>query len=114
MPSTSSNSIRKPRSLPLGKSLCFVTGFVLGGLSVGAIAHEIITIGYSYGEMDWNDNGWTTLGEMLDSVNVGVEQVEVKGRACHYFFAYKDARMIKTVCDGKSIDFDPYGPQYPQ
>ena len=97
----------------LGKLACFAIGAVAGVLITAAIAHYILASGYKYAEMDWNEDGQTTLGEMLHgAAEVGVENVDVNGRTCKRFFEYKDGRGIKVLCDGKVMTFHPGDPLY--
>ncbi|WP_374653440.1 hypothetical protein [Dongia sp.] len=93
-----------------GRVLCFVLGMTMGIFLTGALAHEVIGSGHTDAEMDWNGDGETSLGEMLYGIDVGVRSVEVNGCPCRFFFEYKDGRSIKTMCDGKIVDFDPYAP----
>lgn len=86
-----------------GRLSCFILGLALGiGLTFG-VAHWIVTKDYTYSEMDWDQDGATTLAEMLHAGEVGVQSREVGGRPCRYFFEYKDGRPIKTLCDGKAV-----------
>lgn len=54
--------------------------------------------GYSLKEMDWNQDGMTTPGEIWDSVDIGVRYVCKEGRACVDYFAYKDGQTVRMDC----------------
>jgi hypothetical protein len=98
-----------------GKLACFVVGAGIGILVAGAIGHYILASGYNYAEMDWNEDGETSLSEMLHgAADVGVENVDVNGRSCKRFFEYKDGRTVKALCDGKAVSLDPTRPDWAQ
>jgi hypothetical protein len=101
-------------SFPLGRFPTFVLGLALGIGSTYAIAHWVVAHDYSYSEMDWDQDGVTTLEEMLHAGDVGLQIREVSGRPCRYFFEYKDGRPIKTLCDGKAVARDPTLPSWAQ
>ena len=54
--------------------------------------------GYSLKEMDWNQDGITTPGEILSSMDVGVRYVCKEGKVCTDYFAYKDGQTIRMDC----------------
>ncbi len=101
-------------SFSLGRLPCFILGLALGIGPTYGIAHMIAVNGYSYPEMDWDQDGVTTLTEMLHAGDVGVQSREVNGCPCRYFFEYKDGRPIKTLCDGKAVTLDPNLPDWAQ
>lgn len=97
----------------LAKLVYVALGVAIGVFMTGIVAHWILASGYTYAEMDWNEDGQTTLREMLHgAADVGVQEVEVNGRPCRRFFDYKDGRGIKVLCDGKSMTFNPGDPLY--
>ena len=54
--------------------------------------------GYSLKEMDWNQDGMTTPGEIWDSVDIGVRYVCKEGIACADSFASKDGQTVRMEC----------------
>ncbi|ALN65687.1 hypothetical protein GLA29479_4860 [Lysobacter antibioticus] len=54
--------------------------------------------GYSWVDMDWNQDGSTSLFEFVSTGDVGVRQVKRGSRDCREYFSYKDGLPIKTVC----------------
>jgi len=105
---------QQTRKTGFGKILWFTIGLAIGVVVTLFFANLVLRSGHTYAEMDWNGDGDTSLDEMLYSVDVGVRSVEVNGCPCRFFFEYKDGRPIKTMCDGKVIDFDPYAPTVEQ
>ena len=95
-----------------GRLFCFLLGAALGILITGSLAYDILSNNYTYAEMDWDQDGHTTISEMLHGGDVGNQDVKVSGRPCRRFFEYKDGRTIKVVCDGKIMTFNPGDPQY--
>lgn len=55
--------------------------------------------GFSWTEMDWNRDGWTSPGEFLRSSDIGVRYEDQGGKTCVVYFAYKDALPVKTDCE---------------
>jgi hypothetical protein len=70
---------------------------VLTGV-VAWIAYLIIRQEHSWNDMDLNSDGRTSVGELLDSIDIGRRPVKVQGRACTEMFAYKDGMPVKTIC----------------
>ncbi|HLS47965.1 MAG TPA: hypothetical protein VK012_05560 [Gemmatimonadales bacterium] len=56
-------------------------------------------LGYSWPQMDWNDDGRTTIREFLSSVDVGRRPVTFRGRTCTEYFRLEDARPLRVDCD---------------
>jgi hypothetical protein len=54
--------------------------------------------GYEYEVMDWNQDGKTSIAEIIESSDVGARQTIVNGVECVEYFAYKDGLPIKVVC----------------
>jgi hypothetical protein len=57
-----------------------------------------ISQGYSWQEMDWNNDGQTTLMEVWDSAEVGRSETQKHGKACSEYFHFKDGVPFKSVC----------------
>ncbi|WP_146198002.1 hypothetical protein [Caulobacter endophyticus] len=64
-----------------------------GALVAGSLHH-----GYGWSEMDWNSDGWTSLGEFLDAADIGKREAVVCQRVCTEYFAYKDGMPVRTDC----------------
>lgn len=54
--------------------------------------------GYDYEVMDWNQDGKTSIAEIIESSDVGARQTTINGVECVEYFAYKDGLPIKVVC----------------
>jgi hypothetical protein len=54
--------------------------------------------GFSWENMDWNQNGKTSLTEFFRASDVGVREIQKEGKTCKEFYAYKDGLPIKIVC----------------
>ncbi|PLR25121.1 hypothetical protein SGCZBJ_12875 [Caulobacter zeae] len=64
-----------------------------GSLAFGGLGH-----GYGWSEMDWNGDGWTSFGEVVDAADIGKRQAVVCQRTCTEYFAYKDGMPVRTDC----------------
>ena len=54
--------------------------------------------GYSWQEMDWNQDGSTSISELLNASDVGKRDVMVDEKKCIEYFAFKDGLPVKMVC----------------
>ncbi|MVF23294.1 hypothetical protein EVC37_16960 [Methylocaldum sp. BRCS4] len=54
--------------------------------------------GYSWREMDWNQDGTTSIAEVIYGSDIGKREVIRNQKACVEYYAYKDGLPIKTVC----------------
>jgi hypothetical protein len=54
--------------------------------------------GYPLRDMDWNHDGTTTVTELVEASDVGRREVQVGGRVCWDYFAYKDGLSRRLVC----------------
>ena len=59
---------------------------------------SVLDSGYSWGEMDWNGDGSTSISEFFYSSDVGVRSAEHNGERCKEFYSYKDGLPVKTIC----------------
>ncbi len=57
--------------------------------------------GYQHKDMDWNQDGRTSITEIIESSDVGSRTKIVDGGECVEYFAYKDGLPIKVVCPEK-------------
>lgn len=53
---------------------------------------------YDYNVMDWNENGKTSISEIIDSSEIGTRQIVLNEIECVEYFFYKDGLPIKIVC----------------
>ncbi len=60
---------------------------------VGVFLH-----GYSWGEMDWNGDGITTVIEFFEAIDIGRRDVVVDGNRCVEYFAFKDGLAVRIDC----------------
>jgi len=58
--------------------------------------------GYNYEDMDWNQDGRTSIAEIIESSDVGSRIKNVDGAECIEYFDYKDGLPIKVVCPKKN------------
>jgi hypothetical protein len=54
--------------------------------------------GYSWREMDWNQDGTTSISEVIYSSDIGKREVIRNQKTCVEYYAYKDGLSIKTAC----------------
>ncbi|MCG8640629.1 MAG: hypothetical protein MI862_12900 [Desulfobacterales bacterium] len=57
--------------------------------------------GYQSEEMDWNQDGRTSIAEIIKSSDVGSRPQIVGDVECVEYFFYKDGLPIKVVCPEK-------------
>lgn len=57
--------------------------------------------GYSWHEMDWDDNGKITVAELLKASDIGRRAVVLDGKPCVEYFAYKDGLAVRVDCPYK-------------
>jgi len=74
-------------------AIFIVVGLYLAFRSVAALRQ-----GYSWKEMDWNNDGATSISEFFAASDIGVRSVIVNGKKCRQFYAYKDGLPVKTDC----------------
>lgn len=58
-----------------------------------------LSLGYSIGDMDWNEDGQTTVGEVIDASEIAARPVIFEGRECTEFYSLKDGLAVKIRCD---------------
>lgn len=54
--------------------------------------------GYSWEEMDWDQDGSTSISEFFAASDIGKREVVQNGKKCIEYYAYKDGLAVKTVC----------------
>ncbi|WP_404465209.1 hypothetical protein LG331_02975 [Vreelandella aquamarina] len=74
--------------------LCFFLGlYIVVNLGLGVMK------GYSWNDMDWNENGTVGLHEIMRAKDIGLRKSE---RGCKEYFSYKDGQPIRTVCPSEN------------
>lgn len=80
------------------KSLLLSAPGVLAAVYFSLRAIDIMRQGYLWQEMDWNQNGTTSIGEFFASSDIGQREVIQENRKCAKYFSDKDGLPIKIVC----------------
>ena len=80
-------------SLVIGASLLLL--IVLYGLSRFVASWQK---SYSWKEMDWNQDGTTTLSEVLEASDVGRRAVNRGGKHCVEYYSFKDGLTVRMEC----------------
>lgn len=80
-----------------GKAVLF-TGAVLVALYWVAFGWLAYMAPMSYRELDLNHDGQVSFGEVSYAASFGEREVQVDGRKCIEYFAYKDGLPLKVVC----------------
>lgn len=64
-------------------------------LAYGAV---LLTHDYSWAEMDWNQDGHTSIREFFMAIDVGKREISITGKRCIEYYAYKDGLPVKALC----------------
>ncbi|EAQ26599.1 hypothetical protein [Roseovarius sp. 217] len=88
----------------MGKMTKLVLFFALAfTILIGAYASLRINAafnnGYAWSDMDWDEDGRTTVLEAIAGSDVGNRKKIIDGLNCKEYFALKDAQPLKTVCE---------------
>jgi len=54
--------------------------------------------GYSFAEMDWNQDGETTIFEMIIASDIGKRIIISDNSKCCEYYSFKDGLTIKIIC----------------
>ena len=54
--------------------------------------------GYAWADMDWNQDGTTSVDEFFRASDVGSRKVTKNGMECLEYFSYKDGIPVKVTC----------------
>jgi hypothetical protein len=54
--------------------------------------------GYSWKEMDWHQQGKTSLSDFFAASDIGKREIVKLNKKCVEYYAYKDGLPVKTVC----------------
>ncbi|MDY0870859.1 hypothetical protein [Dongia rigui] len=65
------------------------------GAAIGA--RETFGKGLSWSNMDWDESGWTSFGELLDTVDYGVRPSDTSAD-CREIYRLKDGTPVKIIC----------------
>jgi len=57
--------------------------------------------GYAWAEMDWNQNGKTSIAEFFTAASVDKKSLTQNGQECAGYF--KDEQAIKIVCRSQEL-----------
>lgn len=86
---------RKPGKIVFLSVIAICLMVVLYLLVRGAVSFKK---GYSWAEMDWNQDGSTTITEFFESSDIGTRSITKDGKECVEFFSFKDGLTVKVVC----------------
>lgn len=53
---------------------------------------------HSFAEMDWDDDGHVSVGEIIYSLDVGKRMVQEEQQFCLDYFHFKDGATLKRHC----------------
>ena len=67
-------------------------------LAIAVIAMETFGKGLSLAEMDWNDDGRTSINEFFDTMDYGTSSETVNGIECRLVYYAKDGSTVKKLC----------------
>ncbi len=76
------------------------------GLSIGCVLAVLIlalilwlvSLPFTYAEMDLNKNGWLGVSEIMYFFDHGTRTVSIEGGTCTEYYALKDGLPLKVVC----------------
>lgn len=81
-----------PVLLCLFSAFCILVGYYFLRMFIGYKSW------YPYDHMDWDQDGHTSVSELIISSDVGKRDVIVEGVPCIEYFSFKDGLPIKVVC----------------
>lgn len=55
--------------------------------------------GYSWDEMDWDQDGQTSINDLFAASEIGRRPIEFEGEKCREYFLYKDGSTVKRNCN---------------
>ena len=60
--------------------------------------YAVWTTGFDWDEMDWDQDGSTSLSDLFRSTDIGRREVSRDGRFCFEYYSLKDATTIRLDC----------------
>ena len=72
------------------------------GALVAGVSAVIIFSGFwrfEWIEMDWNEDGKTTLPEIIASIDIDYRSIKKAGSVCKEYYSLKDGLPVKLTCD---------------
>jgi hypothetical protein len=70
----------------------------LVGMPILLVVDQTVGKGVSWADMDWNNDGHTSLGEVADAFNVDVRSIAVDGKHCREVYQLKDGLPVRELC----------------
>lgn len=88
----------------VGRVLWALVGlvFTMPALWLAIATASSLSAGYAWREMDWNNDGRTSIGEFLEAGDTVERQTLVEGQRCVQIVAMKDGLVLKTKCAPRS------------
>lgn len=66
---------------------------------LGAALALVLSRGFGLEEMDWNNDGRTTIKELFRSLDIGKRPILIDGACCAEYFLLKDGMPVKSRCN---------------
>lgn len=84
----------------IGRILWLLVGVTLSlpALWLAVCVTGSLAKGYRWREMDWNNDGHTSVGEFLETIDTLEQQAIIGGHRCTQIIAMKDAMVLRTIC----------------
>lgn len=79
-------------------AMTFVAIILILGIYVGLRFLASWERHYSWKDMDWNQDGKTTVSEFLEASEIGHRRVSQDGKECRDYYALKDGLSIRMDC----------------
>ena len=77
--------------------IVIIVVIVLCLVGAGLIARETFGKDLSWSNMDWDESGSTSLGELADTIDYGVRSGP-GASSCREVYRLKDGTTVKTIC----------------
>jgi len=87
----------------MGKVTKILTGLILV-VALPLCAYLVALVwssyskGYSWSEMDWDNDGHTSWEEFFQAGDTGARSITADGKQCREIYRYKDGLPLKTIC----------------
>jgi hypothetical protein len=82
----------------MAKKIMLWIGLVIFILYCVIRIFSVMTHHYSWHEMDWNQDGETSVSEVILAIDVGKRYTIKNEGNCVEYFAYKDGLAVKDIC----------------